>query len=126
MTNCGLNTIGKNFADFLVTNDLIIFPMFENLEGGEFASASHCLTSGIRPIAGVLYINANFDSERTNTELYLKNILFHEIIHILGFNPETLTEKNMIQTINSVTYVNSPNVLNKAKSYFGDSAIIFV
>ena len=47
--------------------------------------------------------------------LYLKNILFHEIIHILGFNPETLKEKNMMQTINSVTYVNSPNVLNKAR-----------
>ena len=123
MTNCGLNIIGKNFANFLVTNDLIIFPIFTNLEGGEFASASHCLTSGIRPIAGVLYINPNFDSEKTNMGLYLKNILFHEIIHILGFNPETLSEKNMIQTINSVTYVNSPNVLNKAKSNFGDSAI---
>ena len=29
----------------------------------------------------------------------------------------------MLQTISSVTYVNSPNVLNKAKSYFGYSAI---
>ena len=56
-------------------------------------------------------------------ELNLKNILFHEIIHILGFNPETLKEKNMIQTINSITYVNSPNVLNKAKSYFVYSEI---
>ena len=124
LTNCGLNTIGKNFSNFLVTNDLIIFPMFTNLGEGVIASANHCLTRGSsQPIAGVLYINPNFESEKTNTELYLKNILFHEIIHILGFNPETLSEKNMIKPINSVTYVNSPNVLNKAKSYFGYSAI---
>ena len=124
MTNCGLNTIGKDFANFLVRNDLIIFPMFKSLEAGVIASASHCLTKGSsQPIAGVLYINSNFTSERTNMELYLKNILFHEIIHILGFNPETLRAKNMMQTISSTTYVNSSNVLSKAKSYFGYSAI---
>jgi len=124
MTNCGLNTIGKDFANFLVTNDLIIFPMFASLEAGVIASASHCLTKGSsQPIAGVLYINSNFNSERTNLNLYLKNILFHEIIHILGFNPETLRAKNMMQTISSTTYVNSSNVLSKAKSFFGYSAI---
>ena len=123
MTNCGINTIANDYSNFLVNNDLIIFAMFASLEGGEFASANHCLTRGSRPIAGVLLINSNFTFERTNMNLYLKNILFHEIIHILGFNPETLKEKNMMQTINSVTYVNSPNVLNKAKSYFGFSAI---
>ena len=124
MTNCGLDTIGKDFANFLVTNDVIIFPMFSSLEQGVTASASHCLTRGSsQPIAGVLYINSNFNSERTNMNLYLKNILFHEIIHILGFNPDTLRAKSMMQTINSVTYVNSPNVLSKAKSYFGYSEI---
>ena len=123
MINCGLNTIAKDYSNFLVTNDLIIFPMFANLEGGEIASANHCLTSSSRPIAGVLLINTNFNFERTNIELYLKNIIFHEIIHIFGFNPETLKERNMTQTINSVTYINSPNVLSKAKSYFGYSAI---
>ena len=82
MANCNLNTIGKDFANFLVTNDIIIFPMFSSLEQGEIAKASHCLTRGSsQPIAGVLYINSNFNFERNNTNLYLKNILFQKIIH---------------------------------------------
>ena len=28
MINCGVNTIAKDYSDFLVKNDLIIFPMF--------------------------------------------------------------------------------------------------
>ena len=60
MTNCGINTIANDYSNFLVNNDLIIFAMFASLEGGEFASANHCLTRGSRPIAGVLLINSNF------------------------------------------------------------------
>lgn len=124
MKNCELDKIGKDYGNFLVTNDLIIFPMFENLENEVIASASHCLTrGGSQPIAGVLYISTNFYSERTNRDLYLKKIIFHEIIHILGFNPEILRLKNMMQTIGSITYVNSQNVLSKAKSYFDYSEI---
>ena len=73
MKNCELDKIGKDYGNFLVTNDLIIFPMFENLENEVIASASHCLTrGGSQPIAGVLYISTNFYSERTNIELYIK------------------------------------------------------
>ena len=52
MTNCGINTIANDYSNFLVNNDLIIFAMFASLEGGEFASANHCLTRGSRPLQG--------------------------------------------------------------------------
>jgi hypothetical protein len=53
--------------------------MFASLEGGEFASANHCLTRGSRPIAGVLLINSNFTFERTNMNLYLKTYYFMKL-----------------------------------------------
>ena len=71
MKNCKIGALGKDYKNFLVTNDLIIFPIFENLENRVIALASLCLTKGsLQQIAGVLYISTNFYSERINRVLY--------------------------------------------------------
>ena len=47
MKNCKIDTLGKDYRNLLVTNDLIIFPMLENLENGVIASANICLTKEV-------------------------------------------------------------------------------
>ena len=42
---CELDTIGQDYPNFLMKNDLIIFPMFKSLEDGVLAAASPCLMS---------------------------------------------------------------------------------
>ena len=87
---CVLDKIGQDYENFLVDNDLIIFPMFsEELGYGVLAAATYCitLTKNSRPVAGVLYINSSLNFDSTNTDLYMKNLLLHEISHILAFSP---------------------------------------
>ena len=40
---CGLNSIGKDYSNFLIENDLIIFPMFKDLGRETLAAAGPCL-----------------------------------------------------------------------------------
>jgi hypothetical protein len=85
---CEIYTIGENYPEFLIKDDIIIFPKFYDLDDGILASAAPCLIdNNLRPIAGVLFINSELNFEMENTKYYLKNLLFHEITHILAFHP---------------------------------------
>ena len=123
--SCNVKEIGTDYENFLVNNDVIVFPSFEdNLGNGVLAAAGYCLmsTTNYRPIAGILYINSNISFNKKNTDLYLKYLLLHEITHILLFNPNLIKRLGMSTTTvvnnNTITLINSPKVLEKAREHF--------
>lgn len=74
-------------------------------------------------MAGIVLINNNLSFEKQDFKYYMKNMLFHEFTHVLGFFPYILEHLNLIYTkeINNekLVFVNSPKVLEKAKLHFG-------
>ena len=122
--NCGLSFIGQDYSNFLIKNDLIVFPIFKDLGNDVIASASPCVTesSTYRPIAGVLNINPKLDFESINVEYYMKNIFLHEIIHILAFHPYFFRNLNLgdYNYYNEPYkyYLNSYNVLEQARKHY--------
>jgi hypothetical protein len=122
---CELDTIGAGYADFLVNNDVIIFPQFDSdLGSNVLAAAAPCIvTNSNRPYGGVLYINTNLNFNKGNTNQYLKNILLHEITHILVFHPYFFTALKLNQTEGSNSYIISPKAIAKAREHFDCSSI---
>ena len=122
---CELDTIGAGYADFLVNNDVIIFPQFDSdLGSNVLAAAAPCIvTNSNRPYGGVLYINTNLNFNKGNTNQYLKNILLHEITHILVFHPYFFTALKLNQTEGSKSYIISPKAVAKAREHFDCSSI---
>ena len=122
---CDLDTIGAGYADCLVTNDVIIFPQFDSdLGSNVLAAAAPCIvTNSNRPYGGVLYINTNLNFNKGNTNQYLKNILLHEITHILVFHPYFFTALKLNQTEGSNSYIISPKAIAKAREHFDCSSI---
>ena len=121
--NCNLSFIGQDYSNFLIKNDLIVFPIFKDLGDDIIASASPCVTesSTYRPIAGVLNINPKLDFESINVEYYMKNIFLHEIIHILAFHPYFFTNLNLGDYYYYepyIYYLNSYNVLEQARKHY--------
>ena len=125
MELCELDTIGAGYADFLVNNDVIIFPQFDSdLGSNVLAAAAPCIvTNSNRPYGGVLYINTNLNFNKGNTNQYLKNILLHEITHILVFHPYFFTALKLNQTEGSNSYIISPKAVAKAREHFDCSSI---
>ena len=122
---CGIYKIGKDYENFLIKNDLIIFPMIEELEEGVIAAAAPCLLDydTMRPIGGILYINQNLDFDAGNTETYMKNILIHEITHILVFHPFFFENLGLSKEEGSLSYISSPKVLEQARKHFNCSLL---
>ena len=119
MEACELSTIGEDYPNFLMKNDLIIFPMFEKLEPGVLAAASPCLIGqNNHPYGGILYINSDLDFGKINTELYIKNLFFHEITHILAFHPYFFEKLHMMERSGTLYYITSKKVIEKAKEHF--------
>ena len=125
MELCELDTLGAGYADFLVNNDVIIFPQFDSdLGSNVLAAAAPCIvTNSNRPYGGVLYINTNLNFNKGNTNQYLKNILLHEITHILVFHPYFFTALKLNQTEGSNSYIISPKAVAKAREHFDCSSI---
>ena len=120
--NCELDIIGDDYQNFLIKNDLIIFPMFKSdLGEGVLAAAAPCITEKetFKPLAGIIYINSLLDFESTNSELYIKYLLFHEITHILAFHPYIFSNLRMSRTIFLNSYIVSNKVIEKAREHFG-------
>ena len=119
---CEVDRVGSNYANFLKDNDVIVFPSFNNkLDELVIAAAGFCLNYGNRqqPVGGVLYINPNLSFDMENMELYMKNILFHEITHILVFSPNLFKYLGMLASDkNKVYYVVSEKALLKARQHF--------
>ena len=124
--SCNVETVGSDYANFLINYDLIIFPQFnDTMPSQTFAGASFCLTatSSKRPVVGVLYLNPNLLYTNTNLDIYMKNILLHEITHILGFTPRIFQTLNLVTESDSVYYIISPKALSKARQHFNCASI---
>ena len=117
MEYCELDEVSRNYKNYLINNDVVVFPAFENLGSGVLAAAGACLTYGKsrpRPIFGVLYINPELSFDIKNTDLYMKNLLLHEITHILVFSPPIFEALNMV----SNSKIISTNAVLKARQHF--------
>ena len=124
MDVCALDVIGQDYPNFLIDNDIIIFPMFESLDDGVLAAAAPCIIASKthRPYGGILYINSNLNFNIKNTKAYMKQILLHEITHILVFHPYFFEQLKMNTTSGGKSYIKTSKVLAAAKKHFGCSS----
>ena len=124
--SCNIISISSSYANYLKDNDVIVFAKFNSeLEQKDISAAKLCLTQGNRPrpIAGVLEVNPNFDFSLENNDLFIKQILFHEISHILIFDKNLLKQLGMLTTKNSRQYITSSRVLSNGKRHFNCSSL---
>ena len=71
-------------------------------------STGSCLTDeeeNPRPIVGILYLNQDLDFVSNNTDLFMKNLLFHELTHALVFDPDLLINLSMAKKEDSLIYI---------------------
>ena len=115
-------TINNLNNDDTSTYDLFVYPIVDEdeelLKNNVIAAASHCILSQntYRPIVGMILLNNNLNS-KNDLEYYIKNSIFHEFFHILGFN--TLFFEGRAYFSDNAIYLNSPKLLEKAKLHFG-------
>ena len=82
--------------------DLIVYPVVDSykefVSDNVIAAAAHCISSSAsgRPIVGIVLLNNNLNTKR-DLEYYIKNSIFHEFFHILGFNIEFFKGKNYVE-----------------------------
>ena len=129
MYMCDLNVIGQDYENFLLRNDIIIFPEFDSTLGSStIAAAGACLISegDFQPFGGVLYINPNINFNLRNVDYYMKNILLHEITHVLVFSPDIFENLHLNRTINGMSYIISKNVVTQAQKHFDCNSLIGV
>ena len=129
MYMCNLNVIGQDYGNFLLRNDIIIFPEFDSTLGSStIAAAGACLISegDFQPFGGVLYINPNINFNLRNVDYYMKNILLHEITHVLVFSPDIFENLHLNRTINGMSYIISKNVVTQAQKHFDCNSLIGV
>ena len=125
--HCLIYNIDENCINWFDNYDLILFPSFDSITDSDnvFASANPCLLSDFnsRPIAGRIYIQKNFDFNKKNMIIFLQTILFHEITHILIFEPKLLSFFGAIkkEKIDDEVkyYITSPKALEMARFHFG-------
>ena len=120
MSGCEVDKVSRDYRNFLINNDLIVFPYFDNsLGSGILAAAGACITIGNnrpRSVFGILLINPELSFNIDNTDLYMKNLLLHEVTHILVFNPDLFKQLGMVN--DSGTQIISSKALLKARQHF--------
>lgn len=119
-----------------VDADIVIFPLFYDLDKTVQAAASACITSSVdsRPIVGIVKINKILDFDKRNYEYFFRMLLIHELTHVLVFSQGLITRfiNKDPQTGKSTTkifekkdndgvkrfFLYSPKVIEKAKKHF--------
>ena len=126
---CGIVNFDQNLKNPYKDFDLLIFPIISQLSQNVLAAATPCLASPLtyRPMAGIILINKDLSLSKNDFKYYMKNLLFHEVTHVLGFHPTIFREKGLYynETIDNEEriFINSPKVLEKAKIHFGCDSI---
>ena len=122
---CGVDLMEDETKKGFLKYDILIFPKIDQtLDKNILAAASPCLISKdkYKPMAGIVLIN-HYLGIQEDFDYYMKNLLLHELTHVLGFYPDILKSLNLITTkeVNNqiFTYINSPKVIEKAKLHFG-------
>ena len=92
--------------------------MFESLDDGVLAGAAPCIISSstYRPFGGILCINSNLIFNIENTKAYMKQILLHEITHILVFHPYFFEQLKMGTTSGGKSYIKTVKYYQKQKN----------
>ena len=128
--SCEIDNIGNGFQNYFLFSDLVIFPTFDpTLSTSTLAAAGMCmyLTENNKPIFGVLLINPNLSFSKKNTDLYMKNLFFHELTHVLMFSPDIFSNLGMMTTRifdgSFVSFINSPKVLTAARQHFNCTSL---
>ena len=128
--NCGITNFEESLKDDPYKDyDLLIFPILDSLDKNVLAAATPCIFSdkNLRPMAGIVKINKDLSLSKKDFKYYMKNLLFHEITHVLGFHPIIFDQKGLYykETIDNEEriFINSPKVLEKAKIHFGCDSI---
>ena len=113
--------------------DLILFVFLEDLSHSYFAFATSCLLNDYdnRPVVGIIVANVNqFEFTPANIEIS-KITLTHEIIHVLGFDPDLfesfpigkrkvfkIEQRTTASGTFNVTKIILPQVVEFAKKYY--------
>ena len=120
---CGIENINQTYQDFLIDNDIIIFPILNkslNEIGDDIlVSGKFCLiTSEYRVLGGVLNINPYITFNSSYSQINFKYALFHELTHILIFHPTLLNYLGMVGDTEKHKVINSEKVLKKAREHY--------
>lgn len=121
-----------------VDADMIIFPYVvtpQQIGQGVIAAAGACLYLNEygkleRPIAGIVFLGSEYDFSKQNSDTYIKEILLHEITHILVFSPNLFNIYKTQPVYKSITWHESkkvilitPKVVEAAKKHFNCSTL---
>ena len=130
--NCGIDYFDETLKSGVLSDDLLIFPSLDLdniLSENVLAAATPCIQAenSNRPLAGIVLINKDLMTNKYDYNYYMKNLLFHELTHVLGFHPSYfkilgLTHSETIDG-EKYTYINSKKVLERAKIHFGCDSI---
>ena len=120
-TRCNVNETMENIGDFVrEENDVTIFPVFDDIEGESenetiWMRGRYCLiTRDMFPLGGLFQINKNINFDKENSYDYFKHVIFHEMTHILIFEPNLLRGLNMVKNEKVIT----EGVRKAARHYF--------
>ena len=130
-TYCKIPTFGSDYITYGLDYDIVIIPYFSDTIGSSVqAAATACvaISETMKPKMGVIMINPNLDFSYTNSEYFLEMLFLHEMSHIFIFHQVFFISLNMMtqEIVNDETiyYIKSPNVLEKAKKHFQCNSII--
>ena len=121
--NCKIYKVDSNWLNIFINYDIVIFPFFTNDIGSNvLAAACRCLYDSFgRSYAGYLKINPNISFSKKNIENYFKQIVLHEIYHVLIFHPSIFNAFNMVSRgpdQNSNCSIISKTALKIARKHF--------
>ena len=126
--NCKISKIDSNWKNFFDNYDIIIFPFFsKDMSSSTLACACRCLyDNNGRSYAGYLKINPSISFSKTNIETYFKQIVFHEITHVLLFNPSIFEKLKLMSRVgndNTKCAIVSEKALSLAREHFGCNSL---
>ena len=117
-SRCNINntSIEEVHENITKNNQIVIFPYFDEFEDENILiDGEYCLiTRDLYPKGGVLKINKNINFNKTNSKIYFKKKIFHEITHILLFEPNIMKGLKLVKN----NKVISENVKEVSRHYF--------
>ena len=129
-TYCKIPVFGAGYKMWGYEYDIVIIPYFSDTIGNSIqAAATACvaISETMQPKMGVIMINPNLDFSHTNSEYFLEMLFLHEMSHVLFFHQAFFLFLNMIsqdiKNDETIYYIKSPTVLQKAKLHFGCNSI---
>ena len=101
-SRCKINETSNNIHELVTEkNDITIIPVFKEFESEEsemWMKGKYCLiTRDMLPKGGILEINKDINFSKENSYLYFKHIIFHQMTHILIFEPNLMKGLGMIK-----------------------------